>query len=107
MHQTQSQWTHAAKAKKEILEVDPNVTPTQIVQFGIRKRREWQVATCSPSAITKHWESQQAGSPASSEGDPFEGRAVVPYEEVRDRFGEGQEAVRIVAMLESQGRIQW
>lgn len=107
LHQTQSQWGMAAKAKKEILAVDPNVTPTAIIQFGIRKRREWKVASCTPIAITKHWESQQAGSPAASEGDPFEGRAVVPYEEVRERFGEGPEAVRIVAMLESQGRIEW
>jgi hypothetical protein len=107
LHQTQSQWSLAAKAKKEILEVDPNITPTAIIQFGIRKRREWQVATCSPAALTKHWESQQAGSPLASEDDPFAGRAVVTYQEVQDRFGEGQEAVRVCSMLERQGRLEW
>ena len=105
--QTASQWGMAAKAKKEILEVDPHVTPTAIIQFGIRKRREWKVASCTPIALTKHWESQQAGSPAASEDDPFEGRAVVTYQEVQDRFGEGPEAVRVCALLEGQGRLEW
>jgi hypothetical protein len=107
IHQTASQWGMAAKAKKEILEVDPNVTPTAIIQFGTRKRREWKVASCTPIALTKHWESQQAGSPAASEDDPFEGKAVVTYQEVQDRFGEGPEAVRVCSMLESQGRLEW
>ena len=52
---TQGAWGAAAKARKDIMEVTPDVTPEEIQRRADRYRLKFPNSALTPSAVAKHW----------------------------------------------------
>jgi hypothetical protein len=67
---TQGAWGAAAKARKDIMDVTPDVTPEEIQRRADRYRLKFPNSALTPSAIAKHWGA--LATPASHQETPLD-----------------------------------